>query len=1515
MYRYLGILIASLLLIPGSYASEPLLEIERSGGTSRLWVESAGKRQLLRESDSELTLLDAGEDPTGRAIFANWDEEGEIWSAHSRDGGASWAPSRILHRELRLVDGTTLPGSAIPQPPSEYMQRADGRLRIVQFKTTSLPEWRQALTEAGAEILSYLPHNAHIVRVDPGSLATIASLEFVERVEPYHPWYRLEPALRQSTHQERVRVVTFEWGPSAKERVIEAAETLGAEMAEYWPSGQILELWADPDQLRALAGHDDVLWIDRWSEPEHDMDIVRQDSGADWLEDSFGFCGQGVRGEVMDLGIQADHPDFDGVLLHGPYGLDSHGTATYGIVFGNGDRDGDGDGKAIGHLPCDGAQGIFADNGEFTDRFVHTQELKSAPYYASFQTNSWGSSATTTYTSYSSEMDDIIWRLDIAITQSQSNNGNRSSRPQAWAKNVISVGGVYHYGTLDTSDDAWNNGASIGPAADDRVKPDVSYWYDQIYTTSTGSSYTSAFGGTSAATPETAGVVGLIVQMWADNVWESDPQGATVFDKQPHASTIKALLINNAEQYDFTGTLHDLTRVHQGWGRPSARTAYERAVKSLVVDEEEALQLDDFVLYDIAVEPGESELKVTMVYPDPPGTTSSTLHRINDLNLEATSPSATVYHGNVGLDVGTESTPGGSANGIDTVENVFIRNPEAGIWTVKVEAVEINQDGYLATPEDDATFALVVTGGTGLYTASEGEVHFLKSEGACDETFPIRVRDGNAGSSTVTVDVWSGSESVPETVVLQETVSGSGNYSGEIPTTNGAVLPGNGILTALHGESITVEYDDGGVPRQDSATIDCQGPVISQIASTGITDTAATITWTTDEEADSRVNWDSAVPPLGTEMRAGRDISHTVNLRDLNECTTYYYSVGSEDPVGNLSEEDNGGGYFYFVTLKRTDGQLHSCRAGRLVLDAARVSCSGSVPVRLTDLDLNLDPGSADSAIVYLSSSTETEPELLLLVETGPDTSTFTGSIPTGPGPAVGNDGILQATDGDLITGRHNDADDGSGATNASLDTIVADCAGPEIADVAVSNITVDSATISWSTSELTTGHVDWGTTAALGNQVTRTFLSNSHSVDIGPFPECGRIYFRIVAEDALDNGSVADDGGIPFEFNAAMVPGLFFADDFESNSGWTLEGEWEIGTPQALGSSPGDPVSAYSGTGVLGHDLSGLGSLPGDFEPNTTENAISPVIDASSFTNAELTFRRRLNVAPGSIAYLHVYDGGSWLSIWQSPVPAGLTESAWSAQSYDVSQYADGNSNFQIRFRQASFIAQGHDAGWNVDLLTLRDGNLPSIGVCGGCGGLPLFGGLLAAEDDDPCADSGLTLSWQAAPAWGTGSGGSYAIYRDTSPGFAPGPGNLLVSGITATTWNDPSPPADVTLYYLVRAENDETCGSGPNNSGLTDGNLAYVVTENSSSQLPPGDVGDTLRVDPVNYAHARLSWSALPAAATYRIYRSAMPETVVDLEAESGEILFEDADVFADGQNWYYLIKAMDTCGNEGP
>ena len=66
----------------------------------------------------------------------------------------------------------------------------------MQFRTVSLPEWRDAVVQAGARILGYFPHNAHLVKMPAGLRPRVEALEFVERVEPFHPSYRMEQALR-----------------------------------------------------------------------------------------------------------------------------------------------------------------------------------------------------------------------------------------------------------------------------------------------------------------------------------------------------------------------------------------------------------------------------------------------------------------------------------------------------------------------------------------------------------------------------------------------------------------------------------------------------------------------------------------------------------------------------------------------------------------------------------------------------------------------------------------------------------------------------------------------------------------------------------------------------------------------------------------------------------------------------------------------------------------------------------------------------------------------------------------------------------------------------------------------------------------------------------------------------------------------------------------------------------------------------------------------------------------------
>ncbi len=807
------------------------------------------------------------------------------------------------------------------------------------------------------------------------------------------------------------------------------------------------------------------------------------------------------------------------------------------------------------------------------------------------------------------------------------------------------------------------------------------------------------------------------------------------------------------------------------------------------------------------------------------------------------------------------------------------------------------------------------------------KVTFDRPSVACGGTLRVLVGDrdldADPGSQeSAAVEVWSDTETTPEIVTVLERDASDKIFEGSIATTTAPPVHGDGLLSVTPGDAVTGRYVDAldcdGLPNVTyaaSVSTDCTAPVISGVGETGVDDTQATITWTTDEPSDSTVVWGETVPPTQTATGNTEATSHQVGLTGLQSCTIHYYEVRSMDAAGNVAGDDNGGQFHHFETLGDFGNGPQPCHQGVVTLGKGIVGCSDTLSVELVDMDLNGTSSEVETTVVELTTTTETTPEALTLVETGPNTSRFTGSILLEPGTPVAADGRLAVAPGDVVTATYHDADDGTGSAAVAFDTADADCVGPDVS-VRVTDVTDVSAIVRWTTSEPTTGRVEWGSTPALGNTVSDATLAATHALTLSPLVECGRFFFRVFSTDAQGNSTVRDAGGTPYEFNAWKIPGAIFRDDFESSTGWTLEGEWEIGSPLGLGSSQPDPSTAFAGTKVLGHDLTGLGAHPGDYEPQTTQSAISPVIDASALTQGQLKFRRWLNVGGGGISYVEAKKGGTWFTVWNSNSLNGNTETSWSLQTLNIAQYADGNAQLQIRFRQNGGLSStANRSGWNVDRLILKSATTPDFDACGACGGAPTFSGLESAEDLDGCADTGIALSWKEAPAWGTGRSGTYAVYRDTTPGFTPSPANRVAAGVAATSWTDVSAPNEVALYYLVRAENDEGCSNGPNNSGVTDANAIYLVALDAISQPAPGTVGDSLRVDGVNDVHVRLSWVAAPAAARYHIYRSSSPQGAFGRIGETTETFYEDRDQMGSGVSAYYFVRAADSCGNEEP
>jgi hypothetical protein len=87
-----------------------------------------------------------------------------------------------------------------------------------------------------------------------------------------------------------------------------------------------------------------------------------------------------------------------------------------------------------------------------------------------------------------------------------------------------------------------------------------------------------------------------------------------------------------------------------------------------------------------------------------------------------------------------------------------------------------------------------------------------------------------------------------------------------------------------------------------SAPPDGTPPVISTLAASAVTAANATITWTTNEPSDSRVDYgtDAAALTLSQSSPA-RVTGHSVTLSGLTSGTTYYYRARSTDAAGNAS--------------------------------------------------------------------------------------------------------------------------------------------------------------------------------------------------------------------------------------------------------------------------------------------------------------------------------------------------------------------------------------------------------------------------------------------------------------------------------------------------------------------------------------------------------------------------------------------------------------------------------------
>ncbi|HVP10941.1 MAG TPA: DUF4082 domain-containing protein, partial [Phycisphaerae bacterium] len=341
------------------------------------------------------------------------------------------------------------------------------------------------------------------------------------------------------------------------------------------------------------------------------------------------------------------------------------------------------------------------------------------------------------------------------------------------------------------------------------------------------------------------------------------------------------------------------------------------------------------------------------------------------------------------------------------------------------------------------------------------------------------------------------------------------------------------------------------------ATITPTPPVISAILATPALNGTAVISWTTDKASNSRVDYGTSTALGSTVSDAGMVTAHGITLSGLTIGTTYYFRVTSADPLGDTASAptspssfvENGG--ISVWSASTTPGTIDAGDTNSVELGMKfRSDVAGIV----TGVRFYKAPTNTGTHIGNLWSSTGT---LLATV-------TFTNETSYGwqqanfatPVSIAANTtyvvsyfapaGHYSASSGYFTSAGANNAPlhalqsgvDGSNGlyryvtasafpnsswsdTNYWVDLAFTDNVPPVISSLTAAT-TIQTATITWTTSEPATSRLDYGTTTSLGTTVTDGTMLTAHSFTLSGLTTGTKYYYRVTSVDGFGNSTTS---------------------------------------------------------------------------------------------------------------------------------------------------------------------------------------------------------------------------------------------------------------------------------------------------------------------------------------------------------------------------------------------------------
>ncbi len=332
----------------------------------------------------------------------------------------------------------------------------------------------------------------------------------------------------------------------------------------------------------------------------------------------------------------------------------------------------------------------------------------------------------------------------------------------------------------------------------------------------------------------------------------------------------------------------------------------------------------------------------------------------------------------------------------------------------------------------------------------------------------------------------------------------SGNYGTPVSVGNTTSHTLTGLSDGTYFFAITAidtSGNESGFSNEVSkaiSTSDTTAPIISSINAGSMTSASASISWTTDEAADTQIEFGTTTSygSLST-LNTAFVTSHNQGLSNLNSATTYHYRVLSRDAAGNLGTSGDN----TFTTTSAADTTPPSLSAIASNNITTTSGAIGWTTDEASDTQVEYGTTNAYGTLTSLNASMVSSHAQIL----------------SGLNPATTYHYRVLSRDaaGNLAVSGDN--------TFTTLNT--GDTSPPVLSGITASNISELGATITWTTDEGASARVEYGTSTSYGASTsTDNNLVTSHSRTLSGLSDATTYHYRVISQDAAGNTASSGD-------------------------------------------------------------------------------------------------------------------------------------------------------------------------------------------------------------------------------------------------------------------------------------------------------------------------------------------------------------------------------------------------------